>query len=275
MENLGAVKQKKLQVNAHDLCLSVIALARNEEEMIGGYLESVCRLTDEIILVVDDRTTDRTVEIAKKYTDKIFLHRFESFGKQLQFALKKAKREWVLWLDPDERITPRLEKEILRAIKESKFNGYHAFFQISFLGKNMRSFAKRFQGTTRLFKRDKAKLLPSPIHPRIIIEGEIGQLKNRILHYTHRTISQTLEKFNQYSTFEAQMLYKGGGKTNALFMILVPLRIFFRDYLLLKGYRNGLHGFIYAWLIAFYYLIKHIKLWELVHSGDRLTGDIK
>lgn len=242
--------------------LSVIIIAKDEEEMIGECLASV-KWAEEIIVVVDDRTADKTAVVAKRYTKKVFVKQFKSFGEQKQFALGKATGDWVFSIDADEKITPQLKKEILTKIKSRDFAAYHAYFRPVFLGKEFKKSNVRIQGTPRLFRRSKGRFVSPAIHERLATDGQIGVLENEILHYSFRTLDQTLDKFNYSATLEAGELYRAGGRTNFLLMILAPSRIFFRTFFLERNYRHGMHGFIYSLLYAHYYLIKHIKIWEL------------
>lgn len=243
--------------------LSVITIAKDAEEILQDCFRSV-KWADEIVIVVDDRTMDNTEAIAKKFTRKVYLKKFKNFGDQCQFALSKATGDWVLKLDTDERITPELKKEILKKIQSTQFSGYHAFFQPVFWGKEFRRSNVRIQGTVRLFRRTKTKFLPLAIHEMVEVKGKVGTLRNEIVHHCFRTISQTLDKFNNFSNLEAKQLYQAGGRTNILFMTLAPIHIFIRRFFLEKNYRNGIHGFIYSLLFAQYYLIKHLKIWELM-----------
>lgn len=245
--------------------LSVIVIARDEEEMIGECLDSV-KWAGEIIVVVDDRTTDKTTEVARNYTKKVFVRRFKSFGEQKQFVLNKASGDWVLSLDADERVTPQLKKEILTKIKAKDFAAYHAYFRPVFLGKEFMHSNVRIQGTPRLFRRSKGKFISPAIHERLAVDGKIGVLENEILHYSFRTINQTLKKFNYFTSLEAEELYQAGGRTNFLLMILAPGWIFFRTFFLERNFRNGMHGFVYSLLYAYYNLTKHIKIWELTQA---------
>lgn len=247
--------------------LSVVIIAKDEEENIGNCLESV-KWAEEIVVVVDDRTTDKTAQIAKKYTPKVYINKFRNFGQQCQYALEKATGDWILKLDADERITPELKKEILKKIKSQKLNGYHAYFRPVFLGREFTKSNVRIQGTIRLIRRGKGKFAPVGIHEKIEVEGKIGVLDKEILHYSQRTIAQTLEKFNYFSSLEAEELFRAGGRTNLLFMILAPLHIFLRRFFLEKNYREGMYGFIYSLVYAHYYLAKHLKIWELTRGKE-------
>ena len=244
------------------MLISAIIVVKNEEDTIEDCLRSIRQLVNEII-IVDDESTDKTVDIARKYTSKIFRHHLESLGLQLKYALTKTTNNWVIWLDADERITPELEREIREKLKHPKYNGYHVFFHVLFLGKDIQPQGKETQGCIRLFNKKKSILLTPPIHPRLEIEGEAGVLKARILHLSYRTISQTLEKFNKYSSWEAEELFAGGGRTNLEYLLFAPLNAFFHQYILWGSYRYGFYGLMVSTCRAIYYLMKHLKLWEL------------
>ena len=247
--------------------LSVIIIAKDEEENIKDCLESV-KWAEEIVVVVDDRTTDKTAEIAKKYTDKVFRHRFEGFGKQCQYALRQAQGDWVLKLDADERITPELKKEILEKIELKEFVGFHTFFHTWFLGKELILPKKGVQGTVRLFKREKAHFLPVKVHERVEVEGKVGILENRILHYSHRTFFQTMGKFNLYTSYEAEELFKAGGRTNLFFIFLVPFYYFIKQLFSWGAWRQGRYGIIMGMMAGMYHLLKHLKIWELQQKNE-------
>ena len=249
--------------------LSALIIAKDEEENIKDCLESV-KWADEMVVVIDDRTQDKTAQIARKHTNKVFTHKFKNFGQQCQFALDKVSGDWVLKLDVDERVTPELKREILEKIQSPKFDAYHAYFRPVFLGKEFRKSNVRIQGTIRLFRREKGTFLPVGIHEKLTLTGgKVGVLDNEILHLSHRTISQTMEKFNRFSTLEAEALYKAGGRTNNLYMGVAPLRIFLKWFFRERYFLEGIYGFVYAFLYAYYYLLKHLKIWELTEAEKK------
>lgn len=248
--------------------ISIIVIAKNEEEVIEDCLKSVL-WADEIIVVVDDKTTDNTTKIAKKYTKKIFRRKYDWAPNQKQFALDRAKHDWVFVLDADERITPKLRKEIIGNLKSKKYVAYHTYFQTVFLGKIFDASTTRFQGTQRLFCKDRCKFLLNTAHEKMIVDGFIGQLNDEVLHLTSRSISQTIEKNNFWTSKEANELYNAGVRTNLLKIILAPSNIFLRIYFLEKKYRNGIYGFIYSILQAQYYFLKHLKIWEKENLNNK------
>lgn len=242
------------------LKISVVVITKNEQNNIKGCLESVRRLADEIILV-DDFSYDSTVDIAKKYTKKIFQHKLETLGKQKQWASKKAKGEWILLLDADERINSKLTTEIKSVLRNPQYDAYNIYFQQFFLGKPLPPTLSG--GHPRLFRREKGKITADSVHERIIIEGKMGQLKNLIFHYSFRSISQTLAKFNKYTNDEAEIMYQQGVRVNLVKIIFcLPYHFWIRQKVY-KDYKAGTLGFIMTMLFVIYHFLKWAKIWEL------------
>ena len=136
--------------------LSAIVITKNEEENIGDCLESLS-FVDEIILV-DSESTDRTVEIAKKFTKSVFVTSWKGYGGTKQFGLEKAKGDWVLWLDADERVPNSLADEILRMLdEEPPFAGFQMPRKAFFLGRWIRHSGWYPGYIIRLFRRTEAR----------------------------------------------------------------------------------------------------------------------
>jgi glycosyltransferase involved in cell wall biosynthesis len=146
--------------------LSVAIIAGNEEKKIGDCLESV-KWADEII-VVDSGSTDRTVEIAKRYTDKVFIRKWEGYAPQKQFAIDQATCDWILSLDADERVSPELKDEILKILEsETEFDGFYIPRRNFFLGKWIKSCGWYPNYQLRLFKKGKAKVTQRKVHENL------------------------------------------------------------------------------------------------------------
>jgi glycosyltransferase involved in cell wall biosynthesis len=183
--------------------ISAIIIANNEEKNIRECLESV-NWCDEIILV-DSESTDRTVEIAKEFTDKIFIKKWEGFAVQKRFSLEKASNEWVISVDADERVSPQLKNEIEKILdSNAQFDGFKIPRENYFLNKKIKycGWGNDFQ--LRLFKKSKAKVTDRKVHEGFIVDGNVGKLDNALIHYTHQKISETINKINHYSTLEAE-----------------------------------------------------------------------
>lgn len=242
--------------------LSVALTTFNEEKNIKDCLESV-KWADEII-VVDEKSSDKTVEIAKKYTNKIFLvDHNPMFHKNKQAALDKCTGDWILQIDADERVTVELKKEILSIIeKESLLSGYKVPRKNKIFGKYLEHTGWYPDYQIKLFKNGKAKYLCQTVHEQPEINGELGTLKNDLLHYHYNSVGQFLDRLNKYTTNDADYLLKKGEKVVWSDAIKFPVDEFFRRFFLWEGFKDGLHGLVLSLLQSFSRLVVFAKMWE-------------
>lgn len=244
--------------------ISVAIITKNEEKNIGACLESV-KWAEEII-VVDDISQDNTLQICQKYENvKIYQHKMENgYGPQKNYTLEKTKGEWVFSIDADERITPELRDEILSRAGKENFDGYYFRMKYPAFGGWI---LDDFPRNLRLFKRDAGKFTDKMVHERIVIKGEIGVMKNPILHLcrSYNSIEDYLSKQDRYTSYTADDLYDMGRRitfTNALFYFIIkPIFIFLRKFIL-WGYKYGFQGFLLSVLSAYDYFLSYTKLWE-------------
>lgn len=240
--------------------LSVVVVTRNEEDNIAQCLESV-RWADEII-VVDSCSTDKTVEIAKQYTDKVFVISRSKLDANINknFGMKKATGDWILFLDADEIVTPEARTEIGAILREDgRFDGYLVLRKNLFLGKWMRhggawGYAKNIE-----LVRGWAGEWPIGMHKSFLIHGSVGRLRNPVIHNWTKSISQWIQKMDEYTSVEAMERKTG---FSAWRMLLYPPAMFCRNFFLKAGFRDGRHGFVAAVLAAIYAFVKQAKLWE-------------
>lgn len=239
--------------------VSVIVITHNEEENIRGCLESV-KWADEII-VMDSFSTDRTLEIGKEYTDKVFQRAWEGFGSQKQFALEQAVLEWVLSIDADERVSGELKEEILSNQNRLDKEGYSIPFRFYWLGRRLRFGGCGRERHIRFFRRQKAKF-EGLLHEKIVIDGEIGTLKNSIIHVSYKNIEDYFDKFNLYSTLAANQKTRQKGKIPFVLQIFASLWDFLNRYIFKLGFLDGMPGFLWASFSSFHRMVKYAKLWE-------------
>ena len=245
--------------------ISAIIVTKNEEKMIKDCLESI-KWVDEII-IVDDISTDRTVEICRRYPNvKVYKRKMEGFGPQKNYALGKTTGEWILSIDADERVTPELKKEMLRKISQETYDGYYLQLKSLVFGKWILDYKPR---NLRLFKKEKGKFTSKKVHEAVILNGKIGVLENLLLHLSssYGNMADYISiQVNQYSSYTADDLYNMGRRItrkNWFFnFVLRPTVIFFQKYFLKKGYREGLDGFSLSILAAFTYFVSYAKLLE-------------
>jgi glycosyltransferase involved in cell wall biosynthesis len=251
--------------------ISAIIITYNEEKNIRRCLESV-KWCDEII-VVDSQSSDKTKEIAREYTDKIFLGLWEGFGEKKNFAREKASGPWILSVDADEEISEDLKKEIKEKINsENPKAGYFIPRKSQFLGKWILHSGWYPDYVLRLFQKEQGKFNQKLVHESAIVEGETEYLKNEILHYTYPNLEIYLDKLNVYSSLYAKMRVPEGKKTGWGKIIFHPLAIFFKMYFLKKGFLDGKEGLILALCSAFHTLVKYTKLWQLQKTEKSSSG---
>jgi glycosyltransferase involved in cell wall biosynthesis len=244
--------------------ISAVLITMNEEERIKPCLESV-KWVDEII-VVDSFSTDRTVEICRGYTDKIFQKEMKGFGEQKQFAVEKAASDWILSLDADEVITEELRDEVKGVLKgETEFNGFKIFRKNIYIGRPIR-YCGWYVPIIRLFKRGKGRFNEKKVHEEIIVDGRVGLLKGELLHNTYKDISHQLKKIDSFTAYDADELIKKGiviKPSNCLwYLIFKPIARFLQKFILQKGIFEGAHGFILSVNAAMVVFINYVKLWE-------------
>lgn len=245
------------------MTVSAVILTKNEEKNIEECLKTL-KWADEVI-VVDDNSTDKTVEIAKANGAKVFEHPLNSdFAQQRNFALSLSKGEWVFFIDADERVSPTLRAEIQSTVnrQSSTVNGFYLKREDKIWGRVLRHGETVNVRLLRLAKKGTGEW-KKPVHEVWEIRGEIGTLASSLLHLPHQTISEFLEEINFYSTIRAQELYHENRRTNLLEILIYPTAKFFKNYVWSLGFLDGMAGFIVALLMSFHSFLVRSKLYLL------------
>ncbi len=246
------------------ILLSVVVSAFNSEKELEDCLKSVS-FADEII-VVNNSSIDRTLEIAKKYTDRVFTKPNNlMLNVNKNFGFSKATGEWILCLDADERVTAELQEEIKSEIKNQKSgtNGYWIPRKNIIFGKWMEHTGWYPDLQLRLFRRGKGKFPEEHVHEMVRIEGKIDKLNENLLHYNYDNISEFLQKLGTiYGPNEAEQLIKKGYVFDWRDVIRFPVKEFLSRFFAREGYKDGFHGLMLSLLMAFYHLIVFSYVWE-------------
>ncbi len=247
--------------------VSVVIVTKNEESNIEKCLEAV-KWADEII-IVDDLSTDRTLEICRKYTEKIFINDSKgSFHINKNLGIEKASNDWILSLDADEIVDDELKEEIQKAILRDDMLGYYINRKNYFLGKWIKGCGWYPDYIVRLFKKGVTKW-PLEIHdvPQIKQKDKVGYLKGHLIHYSYYSLNQYFEKFNRYTSKLALEEYEKGRRVNfktfAVYFFIKPIYWFFKKYFLWKGFKDGFRGFFISFSSALTIFVMYAKLWEI------------
>jgi glycosyltransferase involved in cell wall biosynthesis len=245
--------------------ISVVILTRNEELNIEKCLESV-RWCDEIV-IIDDKSSDNTVEIAKKHKAKIYTNSLGgNFSAQRNFGLAKAKHDWVLFIDSDEVVSDALAYEISNAIglkgqNIKNFNGYYVN-RIDFMwGKRMLHGEANIK-LLRLARKDYG-IWKGMAHESWSIQGPVGSLINPILHFPHRNLEEFLKEINFYTDIRAKELRPRNVRASFWSILLYPSGKFILNYIFKRGFMDGIQGLIFAISMSFHSFLVRGKLWLL------------
>ncbi len=244
-------------------------VARDEEQMIEGSLRTLS-FCDEIVVVVDDRSTDRTEEIARRYADKVIIERFRDFAQIRNVALEAATGSWILHVDADERITQTLAREIQDALvaNPSVAAFWHPTINF-FWGRRMDHGGWGMMMQPRLVRRDHTRF-EGRVHEQPAISREkSGKLRGERWHFSHRSIDENLRKVLLYGRLEARDRFEAGAKpvTTWTFVRVMALE-FGRRMIRRRGYRDGMPGVIEAIFQPFALFCAQVMLWELQQGDD-------
>ena len=247
------------------IAVSVVIITKNEEENIADCLKSVAWAAETI--VVDDNSSDNTVNLAKQYTANVISRKMDIEGRHRNYAYSLAKNNWVLSLDADERATPELEAELRRLFKgEMKDKAYTIPIK-AYIGKRWIKHAGWYPAAkVRLFDKNHFKYEEAEVHPRVFIDGTCGHLTKDIVHYSYRDYHEFFQSLNNQTTLEAKKWFKEKRKIGFLKMQRKFLSRFLKAYIQKKGYKDGLLGFAVSYAGGLYQLMSYVKYREMMEN---------
>lgn len=233
--------------------LAVTIIALNEEANITDCLNSVKDIADEIIVVLDPRSIDKTEELARQQGAKVYVRAFDNFANQKNFASSKVNSKWVLTLDADERITKPLQDEIKEAIKNDSYSGFLMPRRNFILGAEIKH--SRWSPDTHiwLWQKNKGKW-QGDVHEEVVVSGPLGKLKNAKIHYQDKTISEFIKTNHRYAALKARQMIKDGVKFSFFKMISDAFWEFGVRFIYKQGYLDGWRGLVLSLAMGFYWL---------------------
>jgi len=241
-------------------------IVKNEERRLEEALRSVSWARE--IVIIDDESTDRTREIASRFTDRIFTRKMDIEGRQRNFSFSKATQEWLFSLDADERVTPELTKSIQETLfKSGTHNGYSMPIK-TFIGKRWVKGAGYYPARKlRIFRKGHFQYEEARVHPRAKLEGTSGELDGDILHYSCKDFEQFISKFNRETGLEAEKWIRDGRKVTLLNILRKTVDRFIKYYFLKGGMSDGFLGFFVSTFHSLYQLHSYAKYWEKTKKG--------
>ncbi len=244
--------------------LSVVILTKNEEKNILDCLESLSEISE--IVVIDDYSEDRTLEVIKTLnfkTVKIFKRKLDgNFSSQRNFGLEKAKNNWVLFIDADERLSSNLIDEVKERINSTDYNGFFVKRSDVLWGKKLKHGETGNIKLVRLGGKESGKW-SGDVHEVWNIKGRIGELKHELTHYPHQTTAEFLKEIDFYSTLRAREL-KNKGVTSSVFSIVLYTKAkFIQNYILKLGFLDGIEGLVFALFMSLHSFLVRSKLFLL------------
>ena len=247
--------------------VTAVIAAHNESANIEACIASV-EWASEVIVVEND-SIDDTIDRARGVGATVISPKFTTIGIARNNAIERVKTQWVLVVDADERCTPALAAEITQLIdKPAKYDAYHVPRRNFFLGKEIRHGGWGTDRPVRFFRRE-LRYNANQVHEHVDVNGETGELRNALLHYTYTSLDQYFEKFNRYSRWWAEQNHRRGRRASALAVVVRPPARFLRMYLLKGAFLDGAQGLVLACLAAASVMAKYARLWERSVNRER------
>jgi glycosyltransferase involved in cell wall biosynthesis len=233
--------------------LTAAVIARDEQDMLPDCLRSIA-FADECLVVVDSATRDQTREIAQKLGARVEENAFLNFATQRDAALRLATGDWVLFVDADERVSPALRDEVLATIRQP--GGRRGFWiprHNYLMGRLVRHAGWFPDYQLRLLERAAAHFDPRRVvHELAQVDGPLGHLSQPLVHFNYRSLREFIAKQERYCPREAERWLSTYGRPHPRALIGQPLKEFWRRYVALRGYREGLLGLVLSVLLGYY-----------------------
>lgn len=245
--------------------ISAIVHAYNEEKNIKDCLESL-KWCNEIV-IIDMHSNDKTIEIAKNCTDKIYYFEpCEYADPARNYGLNKTGGDWILILDADERIPDKLVNVLKNVACQNKYDVVYMPWKNIIFNKWIKHTQWWPDYHPRFFRKGFVEYT-NEIHNMEKTFGRKLYLdakpENAVIHYNYQNISHFIQKLNRYTSIEAAKLNEKGIKFNIIKLFGKPIKEFIWRYILGKGFLDGIHGLILSCLMSFYWFAVYLKLWEI------------
>jgi glycosyltransferase involved in cell wall biosynthesis len=246
--------------------ISCIILTKNEAAHIEGCMKSVL-WCDEVI-VIDDHSDDETVAKAKSLGATVYFHALEGdFAAQRNFGLEKARGDWILFVDADERVSDALRNQIQETVsaRRNRYNGYRIPRTDILWGRKMQHGEAAGKKLLRLARKGSG-VWKGTVHEVWDITGNVSDLGGEFLHYPHQTVREFLAEINFYTDLRAAELKRHRVKSSWWSILFYTKAKFVQNYFLRLGMLDGIPGLVSAIMMSFHSFLVRSKLWLLWHK---------
>ncbi|RDK85488.1 glycosyltransferase family 2 protein [Marinirhabdus gelatinilytica] len=251
----------------HTVKISALAITLNEANNMDTFVQGLS-FADEII-IVDSFSSDETVAKAKQYSNvTVYEREFDNFSAQKNFAISKAKNDWVVFFDLDEEVTPQLAEEITNSLKDPSAIAYFVKRDFYFMGKKIKYSGLQNDWVIRVFNKGHCQYNKNLVHETLEANGPTAKLKATLPHHTYKSFDDYTAKMHRYSALQAKMLYKKKKKPTLYHFLFRPLYRFWHQFLIRLGILDGKEGFILAYVSAFSVFKRYVNLWLLYRKID-------
>lgn len=238
--------------------ISVTVITLNEEKNIERCLKSL-QWADEIV-VLDSFSTDRTMEICRRYTEKVFQEKWQGYGKQKNLCADRTSHRWVLNIDADEVVSPECAKAIQEKLENVPRHPLYQFPRKNFFGNRWVRFGGWYPDKiSRLYDKTKISFKESSVHEKLHPDNDTGLIGEPLIHYSYEGLADYMERLNRYSTLFAEEKGRSGWTAGCAHLYLRPPLTFFKNFVLRQGFREGFLGMFLALAAAFYTYLKYAK----------------
>lgn len=245
-----------------ELPISVYMITFNNGATIEKALMSVAGWADEVV-VVDSHSTDGAIETISRYNAKLIQYDTQDLREKYQYAQDRCSNPWVLFIDADEWLTDDIKEEISGLVTgQTLYDGFVVNRRNVYLGREIKYGGWYPDREIRLYRKEKGRW-EGGIHAKVVVSGKIGTLKNYYMHTPYADTAHQIRTIDRYSEAFAEDLRTSGRHFHLWNMINRPLFRFFRDYIMKRGFLDGVPGIIIIASTMYYVFMKHAKLWEI------------
>jgi glycosyltransferase involved in cell wall biosynthesis len=238
--------------------ISVTIITLNEEKNIERCLQSL-RWADEIV-VLDTFSSDRTLELCKKFTDKVFQEEWHGYGRQKNLCASLASHRWILNIDADETVSPECAQAIQKQLQNGPERPVYRFPRKNFFGGRWVRFGGWYPDyISRLYDKTRVAFKESPVHEKLEPDDDCGVIPEPLLHHSYQGYEDYIDRQNRYSSIYAEEKVKSGWEAKWTHLYLRPPLTLFKNLIIRQGFREGFLGVFLALSAAFYTYLKYAK----------------